>query len=205
MKNPNNWRNFAIILFLLLLGAGVFIYMQVQSAKVEKYKRMSDHLQFQRVTEELKTRMANRDTTIAHIQAIRRSDSVKYVSEKNASQALILAKNEQIARLRSIVQPQIDANPDLSEFVTAQDVKIGLLEKEINTSELYCIGQINDLNTVINQQRHKTEEALQIAEDQKQRGDNLEKDVKKAGKAKRFWRGVAGVVGAVLIVELITK
>lgn len=201
----NTYRNLALLLFLLLLGAGVFIYMQVQSAKVEKYKRMSDHLQTQNLVDGYKAEIKQKQGSIDTLQARVIKDGLKFKASETGLKIAIQQRDKRIVQLKAVLAPVIQDNPELSELISEQDIKIGLLDSLVDTQALYCQSQITDLSQIISLQKSQIQDALQIGELEKQRGDKLEKDVKKAGKAKRFFGGLAGILGAVLIVELIAK
>jgi hypothetical protein len=190
-----------IAVILALLAA---IWYLIDHNKAEQANRYGDNLRLQGVIESV------RDEAAANLAASRdsvalvltRSARDKEISDSLSASLLseIRGHKRTIAILRPLVQPLIDANPDLSDLITEQDWTIAKLDSLNRLQELACAGQIADRDTVIRLQAGQITEALALAEAEKQRGDGEERAVKREKRGKKLWQWVAGIAAGVAVV-----
>jgi hypothetical protein len=207
------------IILIIALALGLFVALDgIFQRGVALAKAKAEYAEYKRIAE------ADHEMSMRRVAALE-AQSVQYVEEittyqvkiesRDATIATLRGKvtttNAENAKLRTEVQPVIDANPALAEFVASLDSAIVLLDALI----VEQVEQINDLKiqgwlkderfavqVALTQEwmaAHERERALRIA------AEDLFSLAERQLKLNKLWRTAAIVAGAAAVGAVIAK
>jgi hypothetical protein len=198
---PLNFRE--PIAWLIILALGFFLWGQCQKSKVLKLQAEADKKQLQEVIEAKTVEILTRDRAIFNKDSLRLLDSLQFRTREIASNAEIRLYRQTINRLRPQIAPQLAENDTLSAFVTATDSLIDNQARLIRDQEIFCTGQVRDLQEIIQLNEQKFQSQVEISEAWRSAAVQSEKDVRKANRKKGFWRTSAAILaGGVLFLTI---
>jgi hypothetical protein len=160
-----------IAVILALLAA---IWYLIDHNKAEQANRYGDNQRHQQRVEALEADIAlSRDSSA--LLSLRLARDAK---SDDSTKAVLLSEISGLKRERAIllplVKPVIDSNPDLSALIENYDWSVAALDRLNKRQELACNEQIQGRDQIIRMQSYQVENAMALAESEKQRGDAAE-------------------------------
>lgn len=175
---PTYWIIAALV---LVIGLGWYLWPEPQDFS-ESRQAYETEIAILKVE---KAHISSRFDSLAKTSKHRgKSDSLKIARKDLKIQGLEKLSKEKRVKVETIIQD----NPDLLSFVETQQEVIGELKELVDTLKESLAFQIRVKDELI--QNHFAEERIdeQINEKKDQRIAQLEKQVKKERRGKRFWR-----------------
>ena len=196
MKPPNILTPALILTIICLV---LFILWMRASAKLELQKRLMDNIAWDgKLQAEKKISASLQDSIVTLTESFSnkaKKDSVELKKKNDGIKAL--AKT--VAVLRGEAQDEIDSLPDVARFVYAYDSLNAAKDEFIVDMSLRHSAQVADLQEIIEFQTKSNMAKEGIISILEHRNQELEKDVRKAHRGKRFWRVMTGVAAAGIV------